>query len=74
MGKSSHKELLKSNVKNKIISDGLKNSFGEYLAFRHFFSHAYAFDLYADKMEPLVQNSQQVYNNFKIEISKFIIS
>ena len=73
-GKSSHKELLNDAVKKDIISDDLKNSFGEYLAFRHFFSHAYAFDLYADKMEPLVQNSQQVYNSFKKEISKFIIS
>lgn len=39
-GKSSHKELLESAVRNKIISNELKNSFGEYLAFRHFFSHA----------------------------------
>ncbi len=53
-GKSSHKELLENSVKNKIISDELKNSLSEYLAFRHFFSNAYAFDLYADKMEPLV--------------------
>jgi len=71
-GKSSHKELLESAVKNKIISDELKNSLGEYLAFRHFFSHAYAFDLYADKMEPLVKNSKQIYLSFKEEISKYL--
>ena len=71
-GKSSHKELLESAVNNKIISNGLKNSLGEYLAFRHFFSHAYAFDLYADKMEPLVRNSKQIYFSFKKEISNYI--
>jgi len=71
-GKSSHKELLENSAKNKILSDELKDSLGEYLAFRHFFSHAYAFDLYADKMEPLVQNSKRIYISFKTEISKFL--
>jgi len=71
-GKSWHKELLEISVRNKIISEENKNSLGQYLAFRHFFSHAYAFDLYADKMEPLVENSQEVYSNFKKEISKYL--
>ena len=71
-GKSWHKELLEISVTNKIISEENKNSLGQYLAFRHFFSHAYAFDLYADKMEPLVENSQEVYSNFKQEISKYL--
>ncbi len=71
-GKSSHKELIETAVKNQIISEELKNTLGEYLAFRHFFSHAYAFDLYADKMEPLVQKSKEVYSNFKKEISKYL--
>jgi uncharacterized protein YutE (UPF0331/DUF86 family) len=71
-GKSSHKELIETAVKKQIISEELKNTLGEYLAFRHFFSHAYAFDLYADKMEPLVQNSKEVYSNFKKEITKYL--
>ena len=71
-GKSWHKELLEISVKNEIISEKCKNYFGEYLAFRHFFSYAYAFDLYADKMEPLVENSKEVYSIFKKEISKFL--
>ncbi len=71
-GKSWHKELLEISVRNKVISEENKNSLGQYLAFRHFFSHAYAFDLYADKMEPLVENSQEVYSNFKKEISKYL--
>lgn len=71
-GKAWHKELLEIAVKNKVISEECKNSFGEFLAFRHFFSHAYAFDLYADKMEPLVEKSKEVYSNFKEEISKYL--
>ena len=71
-GKSSHKELIDSAVKRRIITEDLKYSLGEYLAFRHFFSHAYAFDLYADKMEPLVQNSKLIYSNFKKEINKYL--
>jgi len=71
-GKSWHKELLEISVTNKIISEENKNSLGQYLAFRHFFSHAYAYDLYADKMEPLVENSQEVYSNIKQEISKYL--
>ncbi|MDO8550748.1 MAG: hypothetical protein Q7S39_11450 [Ignavibacteria bacterium] len=68
-GKSWHKELLEIAVENKIISDKCKNYLGQYLAFRHFFSHAYALDLYADKMEPLVESSREVYLIFKKEIS-----
>jgi uncharacterized protein YutE (UPF0331/DUF86 family) len=70
--KSWHKELLEISERNKIISEENKNSLGQYLAFRHFFSHAYAFDLYADKMEPLVENSQEVYSNFKKGINKYL--
>jgi len=45
---------------------------GEYLAFRHFFSHAYALDLYADKLEPLVENLQDVYSDFQKDILIFL--
>lgn len=70
-GESWHKELLEKAVTEKIISDECKNNLGQYLAFRHFFSHAYALDLYPSKMEPLVENSQTVYSIFKKDINKF---
>ncbi|MEI7812181.1 MAG: hypothetical protein WCJ01_07120 [Ignavibacteria bacterium] len=71
-GKSWHKELLESAVKENFISEDCRTNLGEYLAFRHFFSHAYALDLYADKMEPLVENLQTVYTSFRNEISRFL--
>lgn len=40
-----------------------------YLAFRHFFSHAYALDLHPERMEPLVKGAGLVFNAFKSEIA-----
>ena len=69
-GNTWHKELLNLSEQEKIISPQIKNQLGEFLAFRHFFSHAYALDLYAERMEPLVKSAFELYKKFKIEISK----
>ena len=70
--KTWHKELLEEAVSKKILSEECKKHLGEYLAFRHFFSHAYAIDLYSEKMEPLVKNSKEVFSIFRKEITKYI--
>ena len=69
-GDAWHKELLNLAEQENILSINVKNQLGEFLAFRHFFSHAYALDLYAERMEPLVKSSFELYETFKIEISK----
>lgn len=71
-GQSWHKDLIEISAEKKIISEECKNNLGQYLAFRHFFSHAYALDLYPHKMEPLVENSQILYTLFKKDINKFL--
>jgi uncharacterized protein YutE (UPF0331/DUF86 family) len=71
-GESWHKELLELALSQEIISKDCKNNLAQYLAFRHFFSHAYALDLYPDKMEPLVKDSKEVYEKFKKDIDKFL--
>ena len=71
-GQAWHKELLESAAAKNIISHDCKNILGQYLAFRHFFSHAYALDLYPDKIEPLVENSRIVFSLFQKDISKFL--
>ena len=57
---------------NEIISEECKNNLGQILAFRHFFSHAYAFDLDMGKMESLVESIQNVYSLFKKDIQNFL--
>ncbi len=39
-----------------------------YLAFRHFFNHGYALDLFPERMEPLVRDGESVFSKFKGEI------
>ena len=55
----------------KIIPDALKDNLREYLYFRHFFTHAYALDLYAHRMKKLVDNVEPIYAHFKREIERF---
>ena len=69
-GSAWHKELLNLSEQEGIITPNMKQRLGEFLAFRHFFSHAYALDLYAERMEPLVKSAFELYKEFKIEISK----
>jgi len=67
-----HRELLEKAVSNEIISEQCKNNLGQFLAFRHFFSHAYAFDLDPEKMEVLVESIHNVYSLFKKDIQNFL--
>ena len=64
--------MLKIAVENKIILKETVSKLGEYLAFGHFFGHEYALDLYAEKLEPLVENMKDVYSAFKKDISGII--
>ena len=70
-GASWHIDLLNHAVYYKIISNDLKKMLTRYLGFRHFFTHAYAIDLYADKLEELVNNVVPTYVHFKKEINYF---
>ena len=71
-GGSWHKELLELAEEKGIITKSTREQVGEYLSFRHFFSHAYALDLYAERLEPLVENIKKVYAYFKNDISDFL--
>jgi hypothetical protein len=70
-GESWHRDPLISSRNEGIISSELFNHLTEYLAFRHFFTHAYAFDLQPDRMESLIENIQVVFDMVKKNILRF---
>jgi len=73
-GESWHRDLLLFSVREEILNDGMIQDLSRYLAFRHFFSHAYALDLYPGKMEPLVANLQSLYKQFRNAINSLDFS
>lgn len=69
---SWHKNLLVTSLQYAIISEQLKINLSEYLAFRHFFVHAYGFMLKEEDLISLVNNIDEVFVAFKDSIKNFI--
>ncbi len=70
-GGSWHRDLVNLSVEKEIITQETAQQLNSYLAFRHFFVHAYVVDLEAKQLEPLVKEVRAVYENFKNDLSKF---
>jgi uncharacterized protein YutE (UPF0331/DUF86 family) len=71
-GATWHQNLLITALQSKIISEALTNELKRFLAFRHFFSHAYALDLHPERIQPLAAEVPNIFKLFKNEISKHI--
>lgn len=72
-GDSWHRDLLLEVAGRKIISGDLAESLKRYLAFRHFFSHAYALNLFPERMEPLVKDAKTTFRRFEREITAALL-
>lgn len=71
-GERWHKDLLDLAFKHKIITKTTHTKLARYLIFRHFFTHAYAYNLDPDKLEALVNEIEKVYKSFVRGISNYI--
>ncbi len=71
-GQNWHRDLLDLALKHRVINKTVWSSLKQFLAFRHFFSHAYAFNLEADRMQPLVKTAPKLLASFKRNIQIFL--
>ena len=69
-GQTWHRDLVELTVKEGIISPQTSKAIAQYLAFRHFFSHAYAFDLHPERIVPLVKGAKDVLENLRVDVEK----
>lgn len=69
---SWHKDLLEISVSQGIISELLSDQLYEYLTFRHFFIHAYGFQLQESHLEILANNIPEIWLQLTNEIGKFL--
>ena len=71
-GPSWHQKLLTQAVSYDILSESTAKELKRYLAFRHFFSHAYSFDLDKERVIPLVEGIQGILLSFRRDINTAI--
>lgn len=68
---TSHKDLLKLLISERIISIGISEELEKYLVFRHFFRHAYTMRLKEDKLIPLAERIFDVWKELESELTTF---
>ena len=69
---SWHRDLLIRASEEKIITETTRKQLAKYLAFRHFFVHAYSFLLDESELRLLVDDVFDTYAIFKAEIDAFV--
>lgn len=72
-----HRDLLlqmtmQTHKRDRVISDDAAERLADYLAFRHFYRHAYSFYLEWDELGKLVMPMKEVWEETKKEIKLFL--
>ena len=75
-GNKSHLLLLefmaeKTEKRSAVISAETRESLREFMAFRHFFRHAYSFNLQWNKIKPLLHSVSENWKNLRSEFMTF---
>jgi uncharacterized protein YutE (UPF0331/DUF86 family) len=71
-GAAWHRDLLQAACAHGIVSAGNRDRLAPYLAFRHFFTHAYGFELEVEQLQPLVRDVRAVRARFQTEVRRFV--
>ena len=69
-GQFWHQDLVKIATSSSIISESTAKEMRRYLAFRHFFSHSYSFDLDKERIIPLVKDVPRILAKFTDDINE----
>ena len=72
VGAAWHRDLLQSACEHGIVSTELRDRLVPFMAFRHFFAHAYGFDLDPHRLAPLVRDVRAACGCFKREVKRFV--
>lgn len=78
-GDEWHRRLLDAMAsptptRSAVISQALRSQLREYLDFRHFFRHAYAFQFRWEKMTPLVEGCVRTLKDLEAALEEFLQS
>ena len=70
-GAAWHRDLLQLACKQGVISEETLDRLAPFMAFRHFFTHSYGFELDPQRLQPLVQDARPIHAVFKTEVKRF---
>lgn len=72
IGPSWHRDLLQVALTSEIVTHETVNKLKPYLGFRNFFVHGYAFQIEQEKIQPLVNQANVLFDSFKKEIAAYL--
>lgn len=74
MGSEWHRDLLRQmaepveGIRPRVIDESLRGTLGEYLRFRHFFRHAYSYDLEWVRLRPFVVGMAETFETLRAQV------